>query len=126
MLKPDVPQWLASLPGQPILFEDHPVSFLGRTGVYGAVGLYLVRRDSTPGYRPPPPQPRADHQQGHPGPRLAGDSPGSRTCLGCGLAEISGPGTSHRNHTVIRPSLTTITRPCDLAYTDCEVEGEIP
>jgi hypothetical protein len=48
MLKPDVPQWLASLPGQPILFEDHPVSFLGRNGVYGAVGLYLGRLDSSP------------------------------------------------------------------------------
>jgi hypothetical protein len=48
MLKPDVKQWLASLPGQPILFEDTPVSFLGRNGVYDAVGLHLTRLGSSP------------------------------------------------------------------------------
>jgi hypothetical protein len=52
MLTNAVPEWLASLPGQSILFQDSPVSFLGRNGVYGAVGLYLVRRDSSPATGP--------------------------------------------------------------------------
>jgi hypothetical protein len=52
MLKPDLRQWLASLPGQSILFEDNPTSFLGRNWVYGAVGLYLVRWDSSPATGP--------------------------------------------------------------------------
>jgi hypothetical protein len=47
-LKPEVKEWLASLPGQAVLFDDKPVSFLGRNGVYGALGLYLARLDSSP------------------------------------------------------------------------------
>jgi hypothetical protein len=47
-LKPDVTQWLASLPGQTVLLKDKPVSFLGRNGVYGARGLYLLRLENSP------------------------------------------------------------------------------
>ena len=48
MLKSDVRQWLASLSGQTILFEDNTVSFLGRNGVYDSIGLHLMRLDGSP------------------------------------------------------------------------------